>query len=60
MSDVMMFMGGGGMTPAIAGAYLWFVSYDVDQVGSTIAGADGAVELKCMQYRDLLEAWRTN
>ena len=29
MSDVMMFMGGGGMTPAIAGAYLWYDFSDI-------------------------------
>lgn len=35
------------------------VSFDVDQIG-TVAGADGSLAIKCMQYRDLLEAWRTN
>jgi len=36
------------------------VTYDIDQIGSTIAGADLAIEVKCMQFVDPLEAWRSN
>lgn len=36
------------------------LSWDVDQVGSTVAGADFTLEIKCMQYVDPLEPWRSN
>jgi hypothetical protein len=36
------------------------VTWDCDQRGSTIEGADIAIEVKCIQFRDPLEAWRTN
>lgn len=36
------------------------MNFDVDQVGSTVAGSDLIVEVKCMQFVDPLESWRTD